>query len=62
MNNITLKILGVIFRILPWFILIGAAILWHQGQIRPIADFLSQEQYTIKIGKTKVTPYLILKT
>ncbi|MDX1950446.1 MAG: mechanosensitive ion channel, partial [Rickettsiales bacterium] len=46
----------------PWFILIGAAILWHQGQIRPIADFLSQEQYTIKIGKTKVTPYLILKT
>ncbi len=62
MSNFSLKILGIIFRILPWFILIGAGILWHQGQIRPIADFLSQPQYTIKIGSSKITPYLILKT
>lgn len=43
-------------------IIIGAGILWHQGHIRPLADFLSQPEFTIKLGKTKITPYLILKT
>ncbi len=56
------KFFGVFFRIVPWIIIIGAGILWHQGHIRPLADFLSQPEFTIKVGKTKITPYLILKT
>lgn len=56
------KILGTVFRILPWVIILAAIYLWHNGHIRPIADFLSQPEYTFQVGKTKITPYKILKT
>ena len=49
-------------RILPWVILGIVFYLGYHGQLNAIIKYLSSPELTIKVGKTKITPYLIIKS
>lgn len=55
----TLKLL---LKILPWVIFGIVSYLWYHGQLNGIIKYLSNPDYSIKIGKTKVTPFLVIKS